>query len=64
MMANARRFANFYMDHFIQLISPYFQVEHGEVHHPPGRPHHASCGDTFCGRSFVFYNILALFRRY
>jgi len=23
------------MDHFIQLISPYFQVEHGEVHHPP-----------------------------
>jgi len=23
------------MDHFIQLISPYFQLEHGEVHHPP-----------------------------
>ncbi len=23
------------MDHFIQLISPYFQMEHGEVHHPP-----------------------------
>jgi multimeric flavodoxin WrbA len=23
------------MDHFIQLISPYFQVECGEVHHPP-----------------------------
>ena len=23
------------MDHFIQLASPYFQIEHGEVHHPP-----------------------------
>ena len=23
------------MDHFIQLISPYFQMDHGEVHHPP-----------------------------
>lgn len=23
------------MDHFIQLISPYFQLEHNEVHHPP-----------------------------
>jgi multimeric flavodoxin WrbA len=23
------------MDHFIQLISPYFQIECGEVHHPP-----------------------------
>ena len=27
------------MDHFIQLISPYFQVEHGEVHHPPRYAH-------------------------
>ena len=29
------------MDRFIQLISPYFQMDHGEVHHPPryaGRP--------------------------
>ena len=23
------------MDRFIQLISPYFQIEHGECHHPP-----------------------------
>jgi NAD(P)H-dependent FMN reductase len=23
------------LDHFLQLISPYFQIEHGEVHHPP-----------------------------
>jgi multimeric flavodoxin WrbA len=23
------------LDRFIQLISPYFQMEHGEVHHPP-----------------------------
>ncbi len=23
------------MDHFVQLASPYFQIEHGEVHHPP-----------------------------
>ena len=23
------------MEHFIQLISPYFQLESGEVHHPP-----------------------------
>jgi multimeric flavodoxin WrbA len=27
------------MDHFIQLISPFFQVEHGEVHHPPRYAH-------------------------
>src|SRR5271157_3597135 len=29
-----------------------------------GRPHHASCAHPLCGRSFVFYNILALFRRF
>jgi len=23
------------MDHFIQLISPLFEIEHGEMHHPP-----------------------------
>ena len=23
------------VDHFIQLTSPYFQMDHGEVHHPP-----------------------------
>jgi multimeric flavodoxin WrbA len=23
------------MDRFVQLISPYFQMDHGEVHHPP-----------------------------
>jgi len=28
------------------------------------RPRSPSCGDLFCGRSFVFYNILALFRRF
>jgi len=27
------------MDHFIQIISPYFQIEHGEVHHPPRYSH-------------------------
>ena len=27
------------MDHFIQLISPYFQMDHGEVHHPPRYAH-------------------------
>ena len=27
------------MDRFIQLISPYFQMEHGEVHHPPRYAH-------------------------
>jgi multimeric flavodoxin WrbA len=23
------------MDHFIQIISPYFRIDHGEMHHPP-----------------------------
>ena len=27
------------MDRFIQLISPYFQMDHGEVHHPPRYAH-------------------------
>jgi multimeric flavodoxin WrbA len=27
------------MDRFIQLISPYFQMDHGEVHHPPRYEH-------------------------
>ena len=35
------------MDRFIQLIPPYFQIEHGEVHHPPRyahRPRHMMVG--------------------
>jgi hypothetical protein len=39
-----------------------------EAGRPPrlraGRPHHLSCGDPLCGRSFVFIDILALFRRF
>jgi hypothetical protein len=27
------------LDRFIQLISPYFQMDHGEVHHPPRYAH-------------------------
>jgi multimeric flavodoxin WrbA len=27
------------VDHFIQLISPFFQIEHGELHHPPRYEH-------------------------
>jgi len=27
------------LDHFIQLISPFFAMDHGEVHHPPRYPH-------------------------
>jgi multimeric flavodoxin WrbA len=27
------------MDRFVQLISPYFQMDHGEVHHPPRYTH-------------------------
>jgi hypothetical protein len=27
------------VDRFIQLISPYFQMDHGEVHHPPRYAH-------------------------
>lgn len=27
------------MDRFIQLISPFFQMDHGEVHHPPRYAH-------------------------
>jgi multimeric flavodoxin WrbA len=27
------------VDRFIQLISPFFQMDHGEVHHPPRYPH-------------------------
>lgn len=27
------------VDHFIQLISPFFQMDHGEVHHPPRYAH-------------------------
>ena len=27
------------MDHFVQLISPYFQMVHGEMHHPPRYAH-------------------------
>jgi multimeric flavodoxin WrbA len=27
------------LDHFIQLISPLFQIEHGETHHPPRYKH-------------------------
>jgi len=35
------------MDHFIQLISPFFAMDHGEVHHPPryaGRPRLVAVG--------------------
>jgi multimeric flavodoxin WrbA len=27
------------VDHFIQLISPFFRMDHGEVHHPPRYAH-------------------------
>src|SRR6516225_7083816 len=27
------------LDHFIQLISPFFRMDHGEVHHPPRYAH-------------------------
>ena len=27
------------VDHFIQLLSPFFAIEHGEVHHPPRYAH-------------------------
>jgi multimeric flavodoxin WrbA len=27
------------VDHFIQLISPFFEIEHGEMHHPPRYAH-------------------------
>ena len=27
------------LDRFVQLISPHFQMDHGEVHHPPRYPH-------------------------
>jgi multimeric flavodoxin WrbA len=29
------------VDHFVQLISPFFAMDHGEVHHPPRYTHRA-----------------------
>ena len=60
------------MDRFIQLISPYFQVEHGEVHHPPRyahrprlvmvgvqrhpNPHEAHIFKTLAGRNAINFH--------
>ena len=60
------------MDRFIQLISPYFQMEHGEVHHPPRyarrprllmvgvqrqpNPHEAHIFKTLAGRNAINFH--------
>jgi NAD(P)H-dependent FMN reductase len=60
------------MDHFIQLISPYFQMDHGEVHHPPRyahrprlvmvgaqrepNPHEAHIFTTLAGRNAINFH--------
>lgn len=57
------------LDHFIQLISPFFTMEHGEVHHPPryarrprlivvgvqrrANPHEAHIFKTLAGRNAI-----------
>jgi hypothetical protein len=60
------------MDRFIQLISPYFQMDHGEVHHPPRyahrprlmmvgvqrypNPHEAHIFKTLAGRNAINFH--------
>ncbi len=60
------------MDRFIQLISPYFQMDHGEVHHPPRyahrprlmmvgvqrhpNPHEAHIFKTLAGRTAINFH--------
>lgn len=57
------------LDHFIQLVSPFFQMDHGEVHHPPryahrprlvivgvqrhSNPHEAHIFKTLAGRNAI-----------
>jgi multimeric flavodoxin WrbA len=59
-------------DRFIQLISPFFQVDHGEVHHPPRyahrprlmmvgvqrhpNPHEAHIFETLAGRNAINFH--------